>query len=629
MSIPFPKIDQARVALAAAKQQNRNRRNDIKNIQSKSKVHRAPAFTKFLVGRIYSDTSMSKAKRLKILEIRNRRKQIAKAEKDMLKLKKEIKEVKELEKKVAAVQASKKRKRRRRVKKSIVIIQKTYRGHLAKRLVHEIKAQRAAIVVQTIFRGVSKRKKYMQNIDKHRKHTAALDVIFDDSHALEEIRVAQEERAAMVIQNYMRIKLQKMKELLKRKIEAARMIQAIVRGRKSRQRVDKIVAAIARDRLASELFITQLRPSLRRIGEMGFSQIDDQNKRAYAVSLHSSAKFRKGPSSKLLANKMSHNAKKILKAAKRTQQLNTTRHYSQMEQRKRYEDKAVSSSILSSNTTTTIIPSPAVKSNSNISSSTPTPPRLKLQETRHVKQQQQQPPSSPIIPNKNMYQKTKELRKNKTSSIPTTGTYTTNDNTFITTNHDDNNNNMNVVNDILAFNDSIVSKGSELDLNDESQSYADDFESEFDGLLSSIENVNAIDTTDKDNTVINNNNNMKNKEANETKNNNNDDDNDEDNYSDNFDDDVSFGSEFDDDLVALNNTKNTTNSNDKKDEHNKKVNDIGTETRQQSAYGRAVYKKNDGSPEGYRVPIRPSNTYTMERSGTRQRRPGRIIQNSK
>ena len=91
MSIPFPKIDQARVALAAAKQQNRNRRNDIKNIQSKSKVHRAPAFTKFLVGRIYSDTSMSKAKRLKILEIRNRRKQIAKAEKDMLKLKKEIK----------------------------------------------------------------------------------------------------------------------------------------------------------------------------------------------------------------------------------------------------------------------------------------------------------------------------------------------------------------------------------------------------------------------------------------------------------------------------------------------------------------------------------------------------------
>ena len=72
-----------------------------------------------------------------------------------------------------------------------------------------------------------------------------------------------------------------------------------------------------------------------------------------------------------------------------------------------------------------------------------------------------------------------------------------------------------------------------------------------------------------------------------------------------------------------------TNSNDKKDEHNKKVNDIGTETRQQSAYGRAVYKKNDGSPEGYRVPIRPSNTYTMERSGTRQRRPGRIIQNSK
>ena len=55
---------------------------------------------------------------------------------------------------------------------------------------------------------------------------------------------------------------------------------------------------------------------------------------------------------------------------------------------------------------------------------------------------------------------------------------------------------------ILAFNDSIVSKGSELDLNDESQSYADDFESEFDDLLSSIENVNvnAIDTTDKSRT---------------------------------------------------------------------------------------------------------------------------------
>ena len=78
-----------------------------------------------------------------------------------------------------------------------------------------------------------------------------------------------------------------MKELLKRKIKAAIMIQAIIRGRKSRQQVDKIVAAIARDRLASELFITQLRPSLRRIGQMGFSQIDDQNKRAYAMSLYS------------------------------------------------------------------------------------------------------------------------------------------------------------------------------------------------------------------------------------------------------------------------------------------------------------------------------------------------------
>ncbi len=53
MNVPFPKIDQQRIALAAAASYNR-RKNDLKCIQNKSKVHRAPAFTKFLVGRIYA-----------------------------------------------------------------------------------------------------------------------------------------------------------------------------------------------------------------------------------------------------------------------------------------------------------------------------------------------------------------------------------------------------------------------------------------------------------------------------------------------------------------------------------------------------------------------------------------------
>ena len=73
MNIPFPKLDQQRIAIAAAAEHNR-RRNDIKTIQTKSKTHRAPAFTEIFSWSTYSDTSMSKAKRLKILEIRNRRK---------------------------------------------------------------------------------------------------------------------------------------------------------------------------------------------------------------------------------------------------------------------------------------------------------------------------------------------------------------------------------------------------------------------------------------------------------------------------------------------------------------------------------------------------------------------------
>ena len=77
---------------------------------------------------------------------------------------------------------------------------------------------------------------------------------------------------------------------------------------------------------------------------------------------------------------------------------------------------------------------------------------------------------------------------------------------------------------------------------------------------------------------------------------------DDENYSsDNFEDDVSFGSDCDNDIIALN------NSDVKKDQKN--VTNMNSTTRQQSAYGRAVYKQNDGSPDGYRVPIRPSTKW--------------------
>jgi hypothetical protein len=579
MNIPFPKLDQQRIAMAAVAEQGR-RQNDIKIIQTKSKIHRAPAFTKFLVGRIYSDTSMSKAKRLKILEIRNRRKQADKAAKDMIKLKREIKEVKQLEKQVATRQAALQRKKRRLIKKSTVVLQKHYRGHLARRLVNEIKSQRAAVIVQKIFRGVSKRKQYMNNIHKHRKHTAALDVIFDGSQATALIEEAHQERAAHVIQSYMRKKLQRMKEELQRKIKAVTYLQCIVRGRKGRRVAHRMISAIARDRLASELFISQLRPSLHRIEQIRFSELGNENKRSYAMSLHASAKFRLTPSRKILAAKMSKNAKKILSAAKRTQQINSKQNYSthlkqkKTEQRKKEEN--ISSTILSSDATQFV-----------------------------TKSSLRGEGGGQCINNKQQH----AVLFNGGNNVKKTNATT--NRTFITSTNVD----TNVVNNILEFyggeedidkKESIVSNENQLE---ESQSYEEDFESDLDEFMKSKEHVNNND--DKINMHDHNENEQKEIKKNDLQ-------TDDENYSsDNFEDDVSFGSDCDNDIIALN------DSDVKKNQRN--VNNKNSTMRQQTAYGRAVYKKNDGSPDGYRVPIRPSNSYIMGRSGTRQRRPGKIV----
>ena len=109
MKIPFPKVDQQRVAVSVTTEHKRSCR-DIKNLQQKTRVHRAPAFTKFLVGKMYSDTSMAKAERRRKIEVRKRSKLAEKAKRDMMKLQTEIEEVTRLERKVVARQAAFKRK---------------------------------------------------------------------------------------------------------------------------------------------------------------------------------------------------------------------------------------------------------------------------------------------------------------------------------------------------------------------------------------------------------------------------------------------------------------------------------------------------------------------------------------
>ena len=294
---------------------------------------------------MYSDTTMAKAERRRKIEVRKRRKLAEKAKRDMVKLQTEIEEVTRLERKVVARQAAFKRKQKRKKKFSAVLIQKSYRGYLARRLVSEIKAQRAAIVVQKIFRGATKRKKFRKNIYKHRKHSQALDVIFDGSQASELIIQAQQERAAMVIQTFARIKLENIRLHKERRNEAAVQLQKIVRARLARRSVEKIVAAIARDRLASELFITQLRPSFRRIGHVGFSTISDNNKIGYNRSLQSSKVSGSRPSDKFLTSKASSNAKKVLQAAKRTQLGSGSNIYDDNNEK---HEEDVSSSILDS-----------------------------------------------------------------------------------------------------------------------------------------------------------------------------------------------------------------------------------------------------------------------------------------
>ena len=396
----------------------------------------------------------------------------------MVKLKREINEVKKLEKQVATRQAAMQRKKRRLIKKSAVVLQKHYRGHLARRLVNEIKLQRATIVVQKVFRGVLKRKQYMNNIHKHRKHTAALDIIFDGSQATGLIEEAHQERAAYVIQSYMRKKLQRMKEELKRKIKAVTYLQCLIRGRKARRDADRMISAIARDRLASELFISQLRPSLRRIGQIRFSELGNEDKRLYAMSLHASAKFRSSPSRKILATKMSKNAKRILNAAKRTQQINSKQNYSthlkQKKTERREKEQNISSTILSSDATQSVTNSSS--NGGNIQ----------------------------CINNKQHHEVSFSGGNNVKKTNATTNR------TFITTT----NNDTNVVNDILEFyggeedidkKESIISKENQLE---ESESYAEDFESDFDDITNSVKHVNNGD--DKKNKNVHNGNEQRN-----------------------------------------------------------------------------------------------------------------------
>ena len=140
----------------------------------------------------------------------------------------------------------------------------------------------------------------------------------------------------MVLQTFARIKLENIRLTKKRRNEAAVQVQKIVRARIARRNVEKITAAIARDRLASELFITQLRPSFRRIGQVGFSAISDDNKISYNRSLQSRKLSGSWRSDKFLTNKASNNAKKVLRAAKRTKLDSDSNSNNENERKKMY-----------------------------------------------------------------------------------------------------------------------------------------------------------------------------------------------------------------------------------------------------------------------------------------------------
>ena len=80
------------------------------------------------MGRIYSDTSIAKAEKIKNRK-QKRSKLADKAKRDMMKLQTEIKEVTRGATGCGASGSFQKRKQKRKRRFSVIVIQKTYRGH--------------------------------------------------------------------------------------------------------------------------------------------------------------------------------------------------------------------------------------------------------------------------------------------------------------------------------------------------------------------------------------------------------------------------------------------------------------------------------------------------------------------
>jgi hypothetical protein len=313
--ISFPKM--SRSALFQSVQTANNARNRInqeiaQNGNAKTRLRGVvPHFTKNLVGRLYSDGSLYADKRRKILAEKRKKKSAIRAAKEEAILQKELAEVTRLGRQISKRQAIKRREKKRRRKKAALSVQRTYRGYLGRRLVAAIKSERAAVVVQTLFRGSSTRKKYTSGIYRHRKDRRFLNTIFDTHMANELIDGAKFERSAFIIQRVARKKIRRLHVARELRRKSAVQIQRIWRGHQAQATIHQARIQNDRERLKTELFITQIRSNLREASiHHKTKRLKDKSKEISMEAQSGGETFRKRK------NSTKKRAKHILQAAK-------------------------------------------------------------------------------------------------------------------------------------------------------------------------------------------------------------------------------------------------------------------------------------------------------------------------
>ena len=274
--VTFPKLTQDRIACGI--RTARTRMDDKGGLNKENRPNKiggtAPRFTRNLVGRLYIDSSLFSLKRQEQIEKKRVEKHALKAARMGEIMAKELAEIEALNQQISARQAIKKRQEVRRRKKAILDIQRYYRGHLGRRLVATLRAEKAATKLQSVFRSSQVR----TNIETHRKQNAQLtDVLFEGHLAVELINDTRRELAILVIQTAIRMRLSKNYVWLLRTNRAALKIQRLVRGHLGRLRGKQLVLLFERERLKSELFITQLRPMFKD-SKMQYMKKDSLNR---------------------------------------------------------------------------------------------------------------------------------------------------------------------------------------------------------------------------------------------------------------------------------------------------------------------------------------------------------------